>query len=214
MSTPPLAEYVFLAVSALFISINPLSVVPAFLAMTHDDTPAVRARIAAMASLAAGIVLAFFALAGTWILKLFGLTLPAIQIAGSIVLLGISLDMIHGRRSTTQETREETDAAAERHSIALMPLAVPMLADPGAISTTLIMLNKAASFGQKAAFYICLTAVIAVTFAILRLSVHGARWLGPLAQKMMARLMGLLLCAMAIQFAINALRHMGVPLHC
>ncbi len=212
MTPASLQEYILLAASALFISVNPLAVVPAFLAMTHDDTPEVRSRIAATASLAAGLVLAFFALAGTWVLKLFGLSLPAIQIAGSIVLLAVSLDMLHARRSATHETREETQAAAEKESIALMPLAVPMLADPGAISTTLIMCNRADGFAHKVAFYVCLAVVILATFVILRLSMHGARRLSPIAQKMMGRLMGLLLCAMAVQFFINALTHMGVPL--
>ncbi len=212
MNPASLTEYILLTASALFISVNPLAVVPAFLSMTHDDSPELRSRIAAKASLAAGVVLLFFALAGTWVLKLFGLSLPAIQIAGSIVLLGISLDMMHGRRSATHETKEETLAAAEKESVALMPLAIPMLADPGAISTTLIMHNRAADLGQKAAFYLCLLAVMLITFVILRLSVHGARRLSPIAQKMMGRLMGLLLCAMAIQFTINALRQMGVPL--
>lgn len=212
MNPASFIEYILLTSSALFISVNPLAVVPAFLSMTHDDSAELRSRIAAKASLAAGVVLGFFALAGTWVLKLFGLSLPAIQIAGSIVLLGISLDMMHARRLATHETNEETDVAAEKESVALMPLAVPMLADPGAISTTLIMLNRASSLGQKLAFYLCLLAVMLVSFAILRLSVHGARRLSPLAQKMMGRLMGLLLCAMAIQFTINALRQMGVPL--
>lgn len=181
--------------------------------MTHYDSPELRSRIAAKASLAAGMVLGFFALAGTWVLKLFGLSLPAIQIAGSIVLLGISLDMIQPRRSEARETKEETDGVDEKESIALIPLAIPMLADPGAISTTFIMLNRAADVWQKTAFYLCLLLVMLMSFVILRVSVHGARRLSPIAQKMMSRLMGLLLCAMAIQFSINALKQMGVPLN-
>jgi len=211
MSTA-LIEYMLLTSSALFIAVNPVAVVPAFLAMTHNDSPEVRGRIAVLACVVAGAVLALFGLAGTWILRWFGLSLPAIEIAGSIVLMIVALDMIQARTTATQETREETLAGAEKESIALMPLAVPMLADPGAISTTLIMLNKAATPEQKAAFYISLAAVVAAAFAILRLSVHGARRLSPLAQKMMGRLMGLLLCAMAVQFGINALKQMGVPL--
>ena len=207
-----LIEYILLTSSALFIAVNPLAVVPAFLAMTHNDSAEVRARIAVRACFTAGAVLALFALAGTWILRWFGLSLPAIEIAGSIVLMIVALDMIQARITATQETREETLAGAEKESIALMPLAVPMLADPGAISTTLIMLNRAATPEQKVAFYISLATVIAAAFATLRLSVHGARRLSPIAQKMMGRLMGLLLCAMAVQFGINALKQMGVPL--
>src|SRR5512137_2947297 len=183
-----LIEYILLTSSALFIAVNPLAVVPAFLAMTHNDSAEVRARIAARACVAAGAVLALFALAGTWILRWFGLSLPAIEIAGSIVLMIVALDMIQARRTATQETREETLAGAEKESIALMPLAVPMLADPGAISTTLIMHNKATTLEQKFAFYICLAVVIVAGFVILRLSVHGARKLGPIGQKMMGRL--------------------------
>jgi multiple antibiotic resistance protein len=207
-----LIEYFLLTSSALFIAVNPLAVVPAFLAMTHNDSAEVRARIAVRACFTAGAVLALFALGGTWILRCFGLSLPAIEIAGSIVLMIVALDMIQARITATQETREETLAGAEKESIALMPLAVPMLADPGAISTTLIMLNRAATREQKAAFYISLAAVIAAAFVILRLSVHGAHRLSPIAQKMMGRLLGLLLCAMSVQFGINALRQMGVPL--
>jgi multiple antibiotic resistance protein len=207
-----LIEYILLTGSALFIAVNPLAVVPAFLAMTHNDSPEVRARIAMRACLAAGVVLSLFAVAGTWILRWFGLSLPAIEIAGSIVLMIVALDMIQARATATQETREETLAGAEKESIALTPLAVPMLADPGAISTTLIMLNRAATPEQKAAFYLSLAAVVVAAFAILRFSVHGARRLSPIAQKMMGRLMGLLLCAMAVQFCINALKQMGVPL--
>ena len=212
MNSASLIEYILLTASALFISVNPVAVVPAFLAMTQDDSPELRAKIAAKASLAAGLVLGFFALAGTWVLKLFGLSLPAIQIAGSIVLLGISVDMMHARLSATRETKAETHEAAEKESIALIPLAVPMLADPGAISTTFIMLNRASGLGQKMAFYLCLLAVMLMSFVVLKLSVHGARRLSPIVQKMMGRLMGLLLCAVAIQFIINALKQMGVPL--
>lgn len=212
MNSSSLIEYILLAASALFISVNPLAVVPAFLSMTEGDSPQMRARIALVASLTAGAILVFFAVAGTWILRWFGLSLPAIQIAGSIVLMNVALDMMRARRAATHETRDETAAGAERESIALMPLAVPMLADPGAISTTLIMLNKAATPGQKLAFYLCLAAVMLATFIILRISVHGARRLSPVALKMMGRLMGLLLCAMSVQFTINALRQMGVPL--
>jgi multiple antibiotic resistance protein len=212
MNSHPLIEYIVLTASALFIAVNPLAVVPAFLAMTCDESAATRARIAAMATLAAGAVLFFFAVAGTWILRWFGLSMPAIQIAGSIVLMIVALDMMQARRTATHETREERAAGEELPNIAVIPLAVPMLADPGAISTV-IMLNNAEAPAQKLAFYLCLAAVLVATFIIFRLSVHGARRLSPLALKTTGRLMGLLLCAMSVQFAINTLRQMGVPLN-
>ncbi len=213
MNSHPLIEYIVLTASALFIAVNPLAVVPAFLAMTCDESAASRTRIATAATVTAGAVLFFFATAGTWILRWFGLSMPAIQIAGSIVLMIVALDMMQARRTATHETREERAAGAELQNIAVIPLAVPMLADPGAISTTVIMLSKAEATAQKLAFYLCLAAVLVATFIIFRVSVHGARRLSPLVLKTTGRLMGLLLCAMSVQFTINALHQMGVPLN-
>src|SRR6185369_9786233 len=110
--------------------VDPIAVVPAFLAMTPEDTPAQRIRMARIACLIMVVVLFAFALLGGRILRFLGLDLPAFQIAGGIVLLVIALDMLRAQRSRVQETREETEAGTAKDDIAVTPLAIPMLAGP------------------------------------------------------------------------------------
>ena len=204
-----LPEYILLAASSLFVIVDPLAAVPAFLAMTPTDTPEQRIKMARLACwVAAGVLLAF-AMAGKWIFKFLGITMPAFQLAASIVLLLVALDMLRAQRSRVQETSEETAAGVEKTDIAVTPLAIPMLAGPGAISTAILLHNQAANLGQRVALYVCILAVCLASYLILRLSARGARWLSPIAMNITARIMGLLLAAVAIQFMLNAVRQLN-----
>lgn len=200
-----LTEYTLLAFSSLFVIVDPIAVVPAFVAMTQSDAPPAQLRMARMACAVAAGVLILFALAGKWIFKLLGITLPAFQIAGSILLLRIALDMLYAKRSAAQETSEEVEAGTAKEDIAITPLGVPMLAGPGAISTALILLNQAHGVAQYLALLACILAVCGLSYLIFRIAIKGARQLSPLALKLVTRLMGLLLAAVAVQFAINGL---------
>jgi multiple antibiotic resistance protein len=208
-----LTEYILLAFSSLFVVVDPIAVVPAFIAMTPNDPPAAQARMARLACIVAAGVLMLFALGGKWIFKVLGITLPAFQIAGSVLLLRIALDMLYAKRSPTKETSEEVEAGAAKEDIAITPLAVPMLAGPGAISTALILMSQARRWEHQVALFGCIAVVLLASYVIFRLAVFGARSLSPLALKLVTRLMGLLLAALAVQFTINALRQMGVPLN-
>ena len=132
--------------------------------------------------------------------------MPAFQIATSIVLLFVALDMLRAQRSRVQETSAETEAGAEKNDIAVTPLAMPMLAGPGAISTAILLQNQAVDFRYSIALYLCILGVAFVSYLILRLSAHGARWLNPIAMNIAMRIMGLLLAAVAVQFMLNAVR--------
>lgn len=201
-----LTEYALLAASSLFVIVDPLATVPAFLAMTPTDTPAQRIKMARLACCVSAGVLIGFALAGKWIFKLLGITMPSFQIAASIVLLLVALDMLRAQRSRVHETSEETAAGVEKTDIAIAPLAIPMLAGPGAISTAILLHNEAANVAQRAALYVCILLVCLACYLILRISAHGARWLSPIAMNLTVRIMGLLLCAVAIQFMVNAVK--------
>jgi multiple antibiotic resistance protein len=210
-----LPEYIFLAASSLFVIVDPLATVPAFLAMTPTDTPQQRIKMARLACCVMAGVLIVFALAGKWIFKFLGITMPAFQLAASIVLLLVALDMLRARRSRVHETTEETAAGAVKTDIAVAPLAIPMLAGPGAISTAILLQNQAASTGPQmalycAALYGCILAVALASYVIFRLSAHGARWLSPIAMNITVRIMGLLLAAVAIQFMLNALQELKI----
>ncbi len=201
-----LPEYIFLASSSLFVIVDPLATVPAFLAMTPADTPEQRIRMARLACCVMAGVLVGFAAAGQWIFKFLGITMPAFQIAASIVLLLVALDMLRAQRSRVQETSEETAAGVVKTDIAVTPLAIPMLAGPGAISTAILLQNQAATVTQRVALYLCILAVALASYLILRISARGARWLSPIAMKITVRIMGLLLAAVAVQFMLNAVR--------
>ena len=205
-----LAEYTFFAASSLFVIVDPVATVPAFLAMTPDNTPKQRRRTAKEACVVVAIVLIVFAIAGTWIFKALSITMPAFKIAASIVLLLVALDMLRAQRSRVQETSEETEAGADKNDVAITPLAVPMLAGPGAISSAILLQGRAENLPQSIALYLCIVGVAFVTYLVFHVSAGGARWLSPIAMKLTTRIMGLLLAAVAIQFMLNALEELHV----
>ena len=200
------SEYILLAFGSLFVIVDPLATVPAFLAMTPTDSPEQRLRTARLAcTVAAGILLAF-GLTGQLIFKVMGITMPAFQMAASLVLLQVSLDMLRAQRSRVKETNEETRAGVDKTEVAITPLAIPMLAGPGAISTTILLQNQARDFYQHCALYFCIVAVAFVSYLILRVSARGGKWLGPIAMSLAIRIMGLLLASVAVQFMLNAIK--------
>lgn len=199
-------EYILLAASSLFVIVDPLAVVPAFLAMTPNDTAEQRIRTARLACCVTAGVLLLFSVAGQLVFKVMGITMPAFQIAASILLLLVALDMVRAQRSRVQETHEERKAGTEKTDVAVTPLAIPMLAGPGAISTVVLLQNEAKDIPQRIALYGCILAVSLASYLILRISARGARWLSPIMMSIAIRIMGLLLAAVAIQFMLNAIR--------
>jgi multiple antibiotic resistance protein len=199
-----------LAFSSLFVIVDPLAAVPAFIAMTPTDTPEARVRMARLACCVVAGVLLTFALAGKLIFKLLGITPPAFELAASIILLLVALDMLRARRSRVQQTDEETAAGSEKTDIAITPLAIPMLSGPGAISTAVLLENQARNVAQVIALCVCILAVSGASYVILRFAARGAHWFGPIAMSVAIRIMGLLLAAVAMQFAVNAIRDLRI----
>jgi len=130
--------------------------------------------------------------------------MPAFQLAASLVLLLVAIDMLRAQRSRVQETSEETAAGVEKTDIAVAPLAIPMLAGPGAISTAILLHNRAEGPYQLIAFYLVIGVVCLASYIILRIAARTTRWLSPIALNIATRIMGLLLAAVAIQFMLNA----------
>jgi multiple antibiotic resistance protein len=207
-----LIEYTFLALSSLFVIVDPLAVIPAFIAMTPDDSPAERTRTAKIACFVVAGVLLTFGFAGQWIFKFLGITMPAFQIAASIVLLLVALDMLRAQRSRVQETREETAAGTEKTDIAVTPLAIPMLSGPGAISTVVLLQAEAKTVWHSVVLAGCVLLVALASYWILRMAAHGAKRLNPIALRIGTRIMGLLLAAIAVQFMLNAIKVLKVEM--
>ncbi len=201
-----LLEYALFALSSLFVIIDPIAVIPSFVAMTEQDSPASRERTARMACLLAFGILVAFAAAGSTIFRLFGITLPAFQIAGSIVLMLVALDMVRAKRSEVKETKEEEVEGVAKHEVAITPLGVPMLAGPGAISTAILLESQTTGPAQLTILYLAMAVAFATSYLVLRFASVGAQKLGPTAIKVSTRLMGLILGAIAVQFMLNALK--------
>jgi multiple antibiotic resistance protein len=206
MNESTLIGYGLLAMSSLFVIVDPIATVPAFLAMTSNDTAEQRIRMAKLACFVMALVLLLFSLAGEMIFRLLGITMPAFQIAASVVLLVVALDMLRAQRSRVQETSEETSAGAEKTDIAITPLAMPMLAGPGAISTAVLLEHQANTWPKLAVLCLAIILVSIASFLTLRFAAQGARWLNPIAMRIVTRVMGLLLAAVAIQFLINGVK--------
>ena len=200
-----LLEYTLLAFTSLFVVMDPIATAPVFIAMTHGNTAPARLRMARIACLVAAGVLMLFAMTGQGLFKILGVTLPAFQIAGSILLLRIALDMVYAQRSAAKQTDEEVEAGLIKDDIAITPLGVPMLAGPGAISTALILLSQARGVAQHIALFGCILAVCGASYVTLAFAAKHAGRLNPLALKLVTRLMGLLLAAVAVQFALSGL---------
>ena len=200
-------EYGLYCFISIFVIVEPISVAPIFLAMTPHDSAQARVRMARIACLVVGCVLLVFAVAGTALLKFLGITLPAFQAAGGILLLLIALQMLQAKGDTPQRiTPGETAAGAVKDDIAISPLAVPLLAGPGAISTCILLYQQGETWAHRVALCVAILLNVASAYWILRLASKGANWLSPLAIRLITRLMGMLLAALAMQFIFNGLK--------
>lgn len=199
-------EYAFLTFGSLFAIVDPFAAVPTFLAMTARDTAEQRRRMARTACITCAGVMGAFAALGPAIFKLFGITLPAFQIAGGLVLLLSSLDMIRAQKSPMKETPEEFAEGMSKDDIAITPLAVPLLAGPGAITTSIVLAGRATNLPQKAIFYVAIALVAFISYWVLTLAADSAKKLSPTLLNIITRLMGLLLAAIGVQLILSALK--------
>ena len=131
-----------LALSSIFFLVDPFAALPTFLAVTAGADARRRRGMAWKASLTALVVLSGFAVAGQYIFRMFGITLPAFEIAGGIILLLIGLDMLEAKRSATQESSEEATEAASKEDAGIVPLGIPMLAGPGSITSVMVLVDE------------------------------------------------------------------------
>jgi len=204
-----LQELLLVFTSVLFI-VDPFAVIPSFLAMTERDTPATRRVLARRGAWTAAITLTLFALAGSLIFKVFGITIGAFKIAGGVLIGLNALDMVQARRSQQRETPAETAEGIEKEDIGILPLGVPMLAGPGAISTVMVLALGSKSPITTVALYASIALTATVSYVTLAAASHVERRLGQTGMRILTRLMGLVLCAIAAQFIIDGIKLSGL----
>ena len=198
-------ELLLIFTSILFI-VDPFAVIPTFLAMTVRDTPAQRRVLARRGAWTCAITLIAFAVGGSVIFKIFGITIGAFKIAGGALIGLNALDMVQARRSQQRETPVETAEGIQKDDIGIMPLGVPMLAGPGAISTVMVLALGSKSVAATAAVYISIVLTALITFLVLSAASMVERRLGQTGMRILTRLMGLVLCAIAVQFIIDGIK--------
>ena len=198
-------ELLLIFTSILFI-VDPFAVIPTFLAMTVRDTPAQRRVLARRGAWTCAITLIAFAVGGSVIFKIFGITIGAFKIAGGVLIGLNALDMVQARRSQQRETAVETAEGIQKDDIGIMPLGVPMLAGPGAISTVMVLALGSKSVAATAAVYISIVLTALITFLVLSAASMVERRLGQTGMRILTRLMGLVLCAIAVQFIIDGIK--------
>ena len=211
----PLSKVLIVSFVTLMTMVNPLAVIPSFVALTDRVSGAGRARVALLASVSCIIVLALFLLAGNWVFQFFGITLPAFQIMGGVIFFTNALRTLveqDERRvfniggEKRMEDRDVERAEVDPTSIAVVPLAVPMLSGPGAITSTMLLVNLYPRYDQRGALLLAIVGVGIVSYITLLAAVPLSRFIGDRGRAVFTKVMALLLGAIGIQFIINGLR--------
>ena len=190
--------------SILFV-VDPLGTLPAYLVITEREGPAQRRQTARRAAVVAVLVLGVFAAGGNALFPLLGLTMPAFQIAGGLILFLVAIDMIRAQRPT-QEGPAEISEGTAKEDVAVFPLAIPMLAGPAAFATVTTQLARATSATEVALVYGAIFLTGGVIYGTLRLAEPLHRALGRTGIQVFSRVLGLVLAAIAIQFILDGLR--------
>jgi multiple antibiotic resistance protein len=203
-------RFSLLALSSIFFLVDPFAAIGTFMAITADEDAQERKRTARRGAFTCFIVLTSFALVGKLIFRMFGITLPAFEIAGGLILLLIGIDMLEAKRSPTQESGHETAEAAQKDDAGIVPLGIPMLSGPGAISSVMVLVGQATRVWEWFAILGSIGITAWASYGVLAGADRVRRVLGDTGIRILVRIMGLLLVALAVQFFVNGLTDLGV----
>jgi len=199
-------EYVFNAFVTLLVIIDPLGLAPIFAALTKGFSEKHKRESAIRGTLLGGLILYVFALAGDVLLEALGIGLPAFRIAGGILLFLLSLDKVFARPSGMRASAvREQEEEEYQQDISVFPLAIPLLAGPGGI-TTVLLFTGGSTVGQQALFMTVLLVVLVLTLVCLLLAPRVMRLLGETGSNVLTRVLGVLLAALSVQFVIDGLQ--------
>jgi multiple antibiotic resistance protein len=199
------------AFTTFFVTVGPVDVAVVYAALTPHHSAQTRRAMALRATVIATAILIAFALLGETLLTWLGISLPALRTAGGILLLLIGIDMVFARQSGgVSATRSETREAAHRADISVFPLATPLIAGPGAMGAAILLMAGAADWRHQAAVLAMLLLVLALTLVCLLVAVRIQRFLGITGAQVLTRILGVLLCALAVQFVFDGIMTSGV----
>lgn len=197
--------YLFKIGIALFAIVNPIGSVPIFISATDGWEQKQKMRTANVVAFTVFLVLAASALFGEGILAFFSITIPSFQVGGGILILLIAINMLHAKQSHSKQTPEEAKTMEERDVIAIVPLSIPLLAGPGAISSMIIAAQDSTTLGGQLSLLLPISVVAMLIWLTLQLSGYIAGKLGTIGINIVTRLMGLILAAMAVEFIAHGM---------
>jgi multiple antibiotic resistance protein len=200
-----LARFALVTFTSMLFIVDPIAAVPTYLVITQAETRLERQRTARRACVAMTLLLVVFAATGTLLFRAFGITLSAFRTAGGLILWFVAMDMLRGERRT-QEGREELVEGQAKEDVALTPLAIPMLAGPGAISTVIVLSNQAHGLLESGVVYGSIVLTGIVSFLALRVGEPLLGRLGKTGIRVVTRIMGLILAAVAVQFVLSGVK--------
>jgi multiple antibiotic resistance protein len=193
---------------SLLALVNPLGALPFFISLTQPDGPSERRRIVRVASVAVTLVICGAAVVGERFIGFFGVSVEAFEVGGGVIMLLMAVSMINAQVGGTKHTPEESIEAEAKQSIAVVPLAVPLLAGPGTISTVIVYAGKVTVWWQYLGLMGCGVLIGVLTFVALSLADPISRVLGRTGINIVTRLMGLMLAALAVEFMVGGLGEM------
>jgi multiple antibiotic resistance protein len=198
-------EYIKILV-ALLVIVDPLAAIPSFIIMAGHFPGKDRANIARTASIAVAIVLVVAALVGDSVLAFFGISISSFKVAGAILIFLMAIAMLQVKQVRDKQTDEEEAEAHDKDSIAVVPIAIPLLAGPGAISTTIIYATESADWKHRLIIIVCCLLVGVACWIGLRAAMPVSKLLGKTGINIAVRLMGLILMAVAVEIFVTGLK--------
>ncbi len=203
-----LLSFSLLSLSSIIIIVNPLGATLTYIALTEKLEKPLKEQIVRDACTFALVILIVAGIAGTVILQILGITLEAFRIAGGILLFGIGMEMVYAKTSRTKLTATEKYESRDNEDVAVMPLAIPMIAGPGAITTTIVLTNEASGMSTIAwlVIFVSICIAIVITYFMMMYADYIIRKIGQRQYRVINRLMGILLIAIAVQFVITGIK--------
>jgi multiple antibiotic resistance protein len=203
----PSFDNIFNAFVTILVTIDPPGLAPLFLAVTRGMNRDERRQVSIRASIIGFAVMALFAVAGASILSIFGITLPAFRVAGGFLLFFIAFEMVFERRQDRKEKISDVAITKDMiHNIAAFPLAIPLIAGPGAISATVLLSGSFQGFAAQATLVGIILACLVLTYLVFVLSERIDRFLGQTGRSILTRLLGVILAALAVQFVADGVK--------
>ena len=196
---------IFIALIAL---VNPLGVLPMIISLTQDFTPAQKQRAIRTAAFTVVAVISTCALLGEQIIKFFGISTASLQVAGGLLILLMSLSMLNAQPSGAKTTAEERDEAEHKDTIGVVPLGIPLLTGPGAMSTVIVLAGKSNHVSDYIALIGSGVVIAALVWLTLQMAQPIARFMGRTGINIATRIMGLLVAAVAVEFIVEGLKTM------